>query len=129
MDHARSRLPEVKDGYRKPFAASRAEPCTPDFGGVSCSRCGLRTWPMDRFTCGICIMAGAVKRLVICVDNSGYEVSLERRKIYVSLPDAKAENLGQSPIDDHGFIQLQVEGKWNTHRLWCDRWITPPAAL
>jgi hypothetical protein len=28
------------------------------------------------------------RRLVICVDNSGYEVSLERRKIYVSLPDA-----------------------------------------
>jgi len=30
------------------------------------------------------------RRLVICVDNSGYEVSLERRKIYVSLPDAAA---------------------------------------
>jgi hypothetical protein len=40
------------------------------------------------------------KRLLICVDNSGYEVSLERRKIYVSLPDAKAENLGQVRVID-----------------------------
>lgn len=39
-------------------------------------------------------MAKAAKRLVICVDNSGYEVSLERRKIYVALTDAKAEKPG-----------------------------------
>ena len=45
-------------------------------------------------------MAKAAKRLVICVDNSGYEVSLERRKIYVSLPDAKAERLGQVRVID-----------------------------
>jgi hypothetical protein len=45
-------------------------------------------------------MARAAKRLVICVDNSGYEVSLERRKIYVSLPDAKAEHLGQLRVID-----------------------------
>jgi len=45
-------------------------------------------------------MARAAKRLVICVDNSGYEVSLERRKIYVSLPDTKAENLGQLRVID-----------------------------
>src|SRR5215813_2534077 len=45
-------------------------------------------------------MARAAKRLVICLDNSGYEVSLERRKIYVSLPDAKAENLGQLRVID-----------------------------
>jgi len=40
-------------------------------------------------------MAKAAKRLVICLDNSGYEVSLERRKIYVALPDSRAEKLGQ----------------------------------
>jgi hypothetical protein len=40
------------------------------------------------------------KRLLICVDNSGYEVSLERRKIYVSVPDAKAESLGQVRVID-----------------------------
>jgi hypothetical protein len=39
-------------------------------------------------------MARAARRLVICIDNSGYEVSLERRKIYVSIPDARAEKLG-----------------------------------
>jgi len=45
-------------------------------------------------------MARAAKRLVICVDNSGYEVSLERRKIYVSLPDAQAERLRQIRVID-----------------------------
>ena len=45
-------------------------------------------------------MAKAAKRLVICVDNSGYEVSLERRKIYVSIRDAKAESLGQLRVID-----------------------------
>ena len=33
-------------------------------------------------------MAKAAKQLVICIDNTGYEVSLERRKIYVAVPDA-----------------------------------------
>ena len=45
-------------------------------------------------------MAKALRRLVICVDNSGYEASLERRKIYVSIPDAKAERLGQIRVID-----------------------------
>jgi hypothetical protein len=31
------------------------------------------------------------KQLVICVDNNGYAVSLEKRKIYVALRDADAE--------------------------------------
>lgn len=45
-------------------------------------------------------MAKATKRLVICVDNSGYEVSLERRKIYVALPDGRAEKLGLIRVID-----------------------------
>ena len=45
-------------------------------------------------------MARAAKRLVICLDNSGYEVSLERRKIYVSIPNAKAERLGHVRVID-----------------------------
>jgi hypothetical protein len=45
-------------------------------------------------------MAKPTKRLVICVDNSGYEVSLERRKIYVALPDSRAEKLGQIRVID-----------------------------
>jgi hypothetical protein len=40
------------------------------------------------------------KKLVICLDNSGYEVSLERRKIYVAIPDPRAERLGQIRIVD-----------------------------
>ena len=40
------------------------------------------------------------KRLFICLDNGGYEVSLERLKIYVALPDAKAERTGYLRIID-----------------------------
>jgi hypothetical protein len=45
-------------------------------------------------------MAKTAKKLVICLDNEGYEVSLERRKIYVAIPDARAEKLGQVRIID-----------------------------
>ena len=45
-------------------------------------------------------MAKTAKRLVICLDNEGYEVSLERRKIYVAIPDARAEKLGQVRVID-----------------------------
>lgn len=45
-------------------------------------------------------MAKASNRLVICLDNTGYEVSLERRKIYAAIPDAKAKRLGQIRIVD-----------------------------
>jgi hypothetical protein len=31
------------------------------------------------------------KQLVVCVDNEGYAVSLEKRKIYVALRDVAAE--------------------------------------
>jgi hypothetical protein len=31
------------------------------------------------------------QRLVVCVDNEGYPASLEKRKIYVALPDPSAE--------------------------------------
>ena len=30
------------------------------------------------------------KQLVVCIDNDGYPASLEKRKIYVALPDADA---------------------------------------
>ena len=45
-------------------------------------------------------MAKVSKRLVTCLDNAGYEVSVERRKIYVSLPDARADKLGQIRVID-----------------------------
>ena len=48
-------------------------------------------------------MATPATLLYICLNNSGYEASLERRKIYIAMPDAKAEKLGQLPIiDDSG---------------------------
>jgi hypothetical protein len=31
------------------------------------------------------------KQLVVCIDNDGYAVSLEKRKIYVALRDGAAE--------------------------------------
>ena len=45
-------------------------------------------------------MAKAIKRLFICLDIAGYEVSLERRKIYVALSDTKAERTGYLRIID-----------------------------
>jgi len=40
------------------------------------------------------------EQLVICLDNEGYAASLERRKIYVALPDAEAEKNGLMRIVD-----------------------------
>jgi hypothetical protein len=45
-------------------------------------------------------MAKAAKRLFICLDNAGYEASLERLKIYVALPDPKAARTGHLRIID-----------------------------
>ncbi len=45
-------------------------------------------------------MARATERLVICLNNAGYEASLERRQIYVALPDPGAEKLGQIRVID-----------------------------
>ena len=58
-------------------------------------------------------MAKVAKKLVICLDNDGYEVSLERRKIYVSSPDARAEKLGQVRIiDESGDDSLYPKGSF-----------------
>ncbi len=40
------------------------------------------------------------KQLVVCVNNGGYAVSLEKRKIYVALRDAVAEKHGMLRIVD-----------------------------
>jgi hypothetical protein len=45
-------------------------------------------------------MTRSARKLVICIDNAGYEVSLELRKIYVSIPDAGAEKLKQIRVID-----------------------------
>ncbi len=45
-------------------------------------------------------VTGAAKRLVICPSNAGYEASLERRKIYVTLHDKHGGGLGQLRVID-----------------------------
>jgi hypothetical protein len=58
-------------------------------------------------------MTKVAKRLFICLDNAGYEVSLERLKIYVALPDAKAERTGYLRIIDEsgeGLVDPRREG-------------------
>lgn len=42
----------------------------------------------------------AKRQLVICVDNSGYEASLERRKIYEAIADSGAAKRGLLRIID-----------------------------
>jgi hypothetical protein len=42
----------------------------------------------------------ASKHLVVCVDNDGYPASLERRKLYVALPDRVAEKHGLLRVVD-----------------------------
>ena len=45
-------------------------------------------------------MTRASKGLVVCVNNDGYSVSLERRKLYVTMPDAEATKHGQLRVID-----------------------------
>ena len=40
------------------------------------------------------------KSLVVCIDNDGYAVSLETRKIYVALRDTDAEKHGMLRVID-----------------------------
>jgi hypothetical protein len=42
----------------------------------------------------------ASKQLVVCVDNDDYSASLEKRKIYVVLPDRVAERRGLVRVID-----------------------------
>lgn len=47
---------------------------------------------------------------VVCTGNSGYETSLELRKLYEVLPDADAEKLGHLRVDESGEDNLYPEG-------------------
>jgi hypothetical protein len=40
------------------------------------------------------------RRLVLCLRNDGYEVSLEPRKFYAALPDRDADEQGQVRVID-----------------------------
>ncbi len=49
--------------------------------------------------------------LVVCVDNSGYEAALERRKLYALLTDVEAETGGLlRVIDESGEDYLYPAG-------------------
>ncbi len=53
----------------------------------------------------------AAFRFLICVENEGYAVSLEKRKIYVALPDAMALKHGRvRVIDESGEDYLYPKG-------------------
>ena len=55
-------------------------------------------------------MARSRKRLVVCLTNRGYKVSLEPRKIYEALPDADAAKHGRiRVIDESGEDYLYPE--------------------
>lgn len=51
---------------------------------------GKRKMKIKTFTLGGALMAKAAKRLFIRLDSRGYDVSLERLKIYVAPAGAKA---------------------------------------
>jgi hypothetical protein len=40
------------------------------------------------------------KHLIVCLKNEGYPASLEKRKIYIALPDADAERRGLTRVID-----------------------------
>ena len=40
------------------------------------------------------------RRLVLCLQNRGYEASLERRKLYQVIPDREAQKHGQLRVID-----------------------------
>jgi hypothetical protein len=55
-------------------------------------------------------MAAARKRFAVCLRNEGYEVSLEKRKIYEVLPDLEAKHHDQiRVIDESGEDYLYPE--------------------
>ncbi len=52
----------------------------------------------------------ARKRFAVCLRNEGYEVSLEKRKIYQILPDLEAEHHDQlRVVDESGEDYLYPE--------------------
>jgi len=55
-------------------------------------------------------MSGLSRSLVICLKNDGYGVSLERRKLYIAIPDAEAAKHRQvRVIDESGEDYLYPE--------------------
>jgi len=59
------------------------------------------------------LKAAPDRQFAVCVDNDGYEASLERNKIYVVLPDKEAEKDGDlRVIDESGEDYLFSAGRF-----------------
>jgi hypothetical protein len=61
-------------------------------------------------------MANEPSDLVVCVDNSSYEASLERRKLYALIPDTGAEAQGLLRVVDESGEDYLYPAK-NFHRV------------
>ena len=56
------------------------------------------------------VTTASTTKLMICVKNTGYEVSLERRRLYSALADPAAKKLGLvRVVDESGEDYLYVE--------------------
>lgn len=45
-------------------------------------------------------MINQIQQLVVCINNEGHEVSLEKRKLYARISDAEAERQGLLRVID-----------------------------
>lgn len=52
------------------------------------------------------------RKLVLCLKNKGYEVSLERRKLYVVVPDAEALRHRQIRVIDESGEDYLYPAAW-----------------
>jgi hypothetical protein len=60
-------------------------------------------------------MAGkkkASRRFVVCLKNDGYEASLERNKLYVMIPDSRAEADGLLRVIDEDAEDYLYPAGW-----------------
>jgi hypothetical protein len=51
-------------------------------------------------------------RFTVCVQNEGYEASLERNRLYVVLPDAEAERVGDLRVVDESGEDHLCPAEW-----------------
>jgi hypothetical protein len=65
------------------------------------------------------------RQLFVCIDNAGYLVSLEKRKIYVALPDRGAEKHGLLRIIDESRDDYLYPKSFFA-RLHCRSWSRRP---
>lgn len=52
------------------------------------------------------------KRFVVCVENDGYEASLERNKIYILVADRRAEKDGDLRVVDESGEDYLYPADW-----------------